>query len=517
MLYMINIINHSIRADLLEHAMPTNWHSSSWTIGYLFGRYILREGRETSRIVLGNSKISCKALNGAKLICPMDQINLSWYEKKYFFPINIITPQGATRVLMNKSSFLKRYEMTPQQRAIVKDAFDRNIYIPENIKPVLQILDNQSCLEITKDVLEISNACYVSHAATTLSQAGVGASKNPNTPNKTRTDMIARTVMRHPSRESRELLEKLHQRIKLKLINQSDEGLDWLLLPSFGANMYRGGFANAQRLREFLNRDPKTLRSSRLITGLETLLTAIAYEAIIVPQRTGHHILTMHKLCAQILWMSAPQLGQSYPDKYEHDSYTKKTYFSKTEISGTERAELSDVSDAEEDTPVQQKLERQVFFRTKHNGNTRSWAYVAQLGNVPLRYGVSGTAALNLAAAEWLLSDTDSPITSEELKLLAGVLIVPTYHRADYHSVAEVMVGVQYQVDHHSNKIPEILSPQEALKRGLSLVVEATDPQFRDEAGILSEEIIKSTNPVTYISQKTIKNPSKFTYIPLYH
>lgn len=491
-----------IKAGLLEHAAPNRGNNSSWLIVRLFRRYILGEGKETSRINLGKSQIACKALNGNNLTCPIDQVRLSWYEKRYFVPVNIISEQEETRVLMNKSSFLKNYEMTSQQQTIMKNVFAGNIYTPENFRIAQQTFNHSLYSTIPKKTDERENALEISKAEETLAQSDVGASKNLKTPNTTYTDMIARTVMRHPSKETRAMLEKLHQAIKTKFMNQTDEGLNWLLSPTIEKNRVRGGFANAQSLKKFLNKNPTTIPSSRLITGIETLLTDISYKSLFFPKGLTPNQKAIHKLCTQIKTKFAPCLDLKCPDKYDMWSYANTTFNPKTECSGGERGELSDVSDAESehDMPIQERLPKQAFPKIKKDGNTRTWVYAAQLGNIPIRYSISGTACLNLAAAEWLLSDVKN--ISKELELLAGAVIIPTYHRADYHSVAEVMAGVQHQIDHRFKRDLALLQPQEALSRGLHLIAEATDPQFQDRIKLLSKVVIQSTTHVEYTSKK---------------
>lgn len=337
----------------------------------------------------------------------------------------------------------------------------------------------------------------------------VGSPKNPNSRNNSDMDLITRTVMRNPNSEAKAALYELHAKLASKLLNQSDNGLTWLL---GGSSMNaRGGFKDARQLREFLQNQPDTISSSRLITGLHTLLTAIAYRAL-------HHTRTIAPYSPQTLDQrnidalyngahpnfydySAPDHSESYCDsrtslaggQYPH-------YDPNTQLISNPREEISDGSDTE-DLPAPRRLGGMVFWKRSNNRCT-TWAGAAHEGNVPVRLGISGTTLHSLAVIEWLFGKAPGKLEIKTLELLVATLIIPTYHRGDYHTIAETSAAFQHFVATRpgGNASNAVLSPQQALKRGLELMERAVTNLYQMDIRSLGSEILSETVDIPYVS-----------------
>ena len=323
--------------------------------------------------------------------------------------------------------------------------------------------------------------------------------KNENSPNIAPIDSIARVVMRLPHPKAIEMLCQLHHAIGSKFANQSSEGLLWLL---GGSPLARGGFKDVANLRAFLAKDPKTISPSRLITGIETLLTAIAYRGILAPWAEKPIIpeteqqQEMALLCNGVRKKLVLDISQNYPDRRNYRVDVDGKFDPNSEFLGDRRDELSDGSDLEEDLKPCARGPRLIFEKRKL---LTTWAYAAKEGNVPVGGPTSGTASLALAAADWLLADTDLFQSQENVEIFTGAVLIPTYLRADYHVVAETFAGHDHYVNSHFNHDEQsFVSPYQALEGGLQLLNRGVKEEFQAAVAELNQRILLGARSVLY-------------------
>ena len=441
---------------------------------------------EKSRIQIGDKKIACLPLNGLNRWLPINEIKLNWYQTRFFIPLDVSLKNGqTTRILLNKNSFLKNNNLKPEQKTKLQKLFSQK-NDDKNLKEIHNLFLELGLSEKNKDLTPLND---LEIKASRAFLETVGSAKKPNR-NTTDIDLITRTVMRHPKEESLEILYRLHQSLKVKFLLASDEGLNWLL---GGADFARGGFANATDLRHFLEKDPKSLSSSRLITGLETLLTAISYRSInarwvkapYLPETNDQK--AVFKICGVIYPHIVPLLASAYPDK---DYCVMGDYYqtnpqkidNQEAFVGPQRDELSDGSDCESPVKRPPRIPSKIFKKTKKQKETLTWVCAAQAGNVPIRYAPSGTITLSLAAASALLGYNPRESNVRELELLAGMLLIPTYERGDYHTIAETTAGSDYFLSHQvtaPSRISKIQNPKKAFTRGIDLMAQSVDIPYK--------------------------------------
>jgi hypothetical protein len=352
----------------------------------------------------------------------------------------------------------------------------------------------------------------------------IGSSKNVTSKNVSDADVIARAVMRSPSVETKTLLYQLHASLKCLLMGEEDEGLDWLLGGS--SKETRGGFLNVSSLRAFLNRDPQGVSSSRLITGIETLLSAIAYRKFCSEHQ--HRTLPIRpQTPAQqavfnlfsTLQCHFPELETAYSDRRycikatysSSESYPPKfcDYNPMMEFFTPTREEISDASDAEELPPFKKLLPAIVFRKQKKTEDSLTWVGAAHAGNIPIRCAISASVCICLETALWLLQKVpETTVTASQhkiIELLTGALFIPTYFRADYHSIAETAAGSlfykKYTQKNHS-EVP-FIGPKDALQVGLQWMAQAIDPQYQEAINNRVTAILKETLYVDYQFDKT--------------
>jgi len=186
---------------------------------------------ETTRIGLGNARVAYKELSGKNSSCSLTALKLGSLEKEYFIPVKVKSADGSYRnILINKNSFLKNYSMDLINYNKTEDLFSME-WNKENAEEINSIFlktilgPNYYEEESLLDDADLNDEEV--QAREELEK--VGATKQPGSANNSDTDLIVRTVMRHPSVEARQLLNQLHQAIKAKFQNASDEGLLWLL------------------------------------------------------------------------------------------------------------------------------------------------------------------------------------------------------------------------------------------------------------------------------------------------
>lgn len=324
-----------------------------------------------------------------------------------------------------------------------------------------------------------------------------------NTQNKTDADLIARTVMRYPNQEAKKELYRLHEVLRFKFQNQSDAGLQWLL--GGASKDARGGFKDVASLRKFLNEDPDQLSPSSLITGLSTLVTAIAYRALgsanteppTLPETDEQRAIAA--LIVDVNKHVVPDYSKRYLDirlcveeRYDYGSSPKENWNSDQFLLTNFRPELSYASDVDDDSPLN-RIQGGVYGKTRDDGK-KTWFGAAEAGGIPFRASISASALISLATLKALLPVADS----NTLTLLAGTLIVPTYHRADYHSIAETGAAFQHYLDECDGNNDRVLTPHQALAKGLTLMTECVDLQYKESVQVLNQKILASTRDVGY-------------------
>ena len=183
---------------------------------------------------------------------------------------------------------------------------------------------------------------------------------------------IARAVMRNPKTEMREELNNIHRMLNNQFSRMSDAGINWLLE---GAPAARGGFKDAASFRKFLQTPPENLSSSRLITAIDSISTAIGYRSIAVgwakpphhppPEHPAYEMYT--KLKSTFASRIVPFIADSYNTRfYDNRSHVEAGADSDIEVSPDDVSEASDVEYQEESLP-QQRLGGQILIaQQKH-------------------------------------------------------------------------------------------------------------------------------------------------------
>lgn len=328
----------------------------------------------------------------------------------------------------------------------------------------------------------------------------VGGSK---TPGKESTDenLIARTVMRCPNQKTKQALFELHKEFRDQMLCLGDQYTEWLLDGS--SPDARGGFKNITSFRAFLSADPKTLPPSRLITGLSIILHAVAYRAVqstkSKPPYTyplGWRLTQNDKAIEE--WLrtimgnryTIPFVDSRYPDHGANCCASKSDTDS---FQTTPPEDDSDISDDEEAEPYHYDW-KALPFKTKRPDGNYTWVGSAHVGGIQVWSTISNSTVLALRVLA-SLGRTDS----ETIELLAGTLIVPIYHRANYHTIAEIGAAVHHFHDERSaSPTTNTLTPKQSLAKGLELMTKCVDSKYRGSVKTLSQHILSKTTDVGY-------------------
>ncbi len=324
--------------------------------------------------------------------------------------------------------------------------------------------------------------------------------------------ILSRAVMRQPVSEGREVLNRIHSQMRLRFAPLSDEALSWLLGgSSFNA---QGGFKDVQALREFLDKDPSLIQSSRLINGIETILTAIGYrliraqygvapfapetdeqkkiDAVLQEIKSGYFVPPINAVYLKRMEEGAAQF---LPGQF---SKTLCPQLEDPYLIGLPEEDLSDPSDDEEKAVKQPRRLQGRVLKTHSR-----WTRECLNQGVEARAHASGTAPLVLASALGLyqLDKSNYLEVDRIVSLLGGILVIPTFDRGDYHSVAEAYAGIHYYKHAilngvSSDKDPILQSfemqPRSALKKGLELMVRCLDPQHQKAAKQIIREYLRA-------------------------
>ncbi len=326
---------------------------------------------------------------------------------------------------------------------------------------------------------------------------------------------ILRAVMRNPNQAAHTNLILIHQLLAEFLCSYEVEFLQWVLQGR--GEMARGGFStDPKNIFEFFA-SPNSFRStSRVITGLETILSSLSFRVVgfaWIPEpipsrensRKGFESL-QEKFRKWIpKEMHVQELYQTRPSDLKPNP--------EDEIIQAHLDPVSDASDLEDGVPkrpgkswLPPKMRARIRtvseakaaadVSTAHSPYT--WVGAASAGGIPYASHVSGTVTLILGVLLSLAQEPQRPskltaaLSLERLKQspanvlkfretllnIAGILLMPTLERANFHTIPEVFAGIYYFIEkmillYHpgaSEVDLRVLSPYESFRAGISLL-----------------------------------------------
>lgn len=358
--------------------------------------------------------------------------------------------------------------------------------------------------------------------------------------------MMSRAVMRQPKPEVVEKLNKVRKKLSVFFADAPDEGVQWVLEGS--SEHARGGFKDVAAFRKFLGAKDNELTSSRLLTGLESTLTAMGYRMVSAregkepydpqkhPDATSAQKAMHQKLVDKIRY-----IGLAHSEKNDQrTATTSSTYINRaTDCIWTEPdrvdeditllpEDVSEVSEAE-DVAIkkpQQVMASRTFKQYNESPELKdvaqeeklSWVGAAKAANIPVRAHTSGTTSILLGALAGIcktdlstddyqeqIDCSDVLNTEANIKLIAGALVVPTFLRGDYHTTAETFAGVTHFIDQTvGKKEKKQLQPFEAFEGGLQLLqnscsdekVEGFDMSLSEAVAIIGQEALKQVKNI---------------------
>ncbi len=347
---------------------------------------------------------------------------------------------------------------------------------------------------------------------------------------------VCRLAGRHPSEPVLHQLHVIHDKMKEQFLSMPDEAIEWMLGGS--SEMSRGGFQNdsakgitaAQKFKVFLAADPETISPQKLASSIETIGTAMGYRAIHASWVAPPH--TPETPAQQLMDDKIQKIMKSRLAAPIGDVYTARAKDGIDPIAAAAipaekmiHAEQEDVSSAsagvEEVDKLPQKSMESRYFRKHVTGEHLSWIGAAVAGNVPVRGHTSGTCPLTMAAVDGLCATGDSPDTwladDKHFKELAGVLVISTFQRGDYHTIAETACGVHHYLNDRAIKNGEEidnspLQPYDAFCEGLSMLKSActTDKLQEDDALGLQKAVAYKCNEIRQLVTKVKGNTKEF-------
>ena len=347
---------------------------------------------------------------------------------------------------------------------------------------------------------------------------------------------ICRVVMRYPSTEILEQLEYIRQRMNEEFSTMPDEALSWLIDGS--SQNSRGGFQEGphktaiQKFKDFLIAPSGTIPPQRLITGIETIATAMAYRGVCLqwgkppfqPQ-TYEQVLMYKKIRKFLNKTLVMPIGNVYTTRAQDLLSDLAISTSYQEVTIGRQEDVSSASEAEEEEQKQKEIMKSRVFRKNLDSTNLTWVGNAEKRGLQVRAHVSGTGPLILATIEGLCSSgTGSRKNWLEddinLKSLAGVLIIPTFQRGDYHSIAETGAGVHHYLTERNIKrgkyiLNTPLNPSDAFENAMSMLVAgSSSAQARNEDNLSIKEAIEITTQ-TLVAHAENSEDYRLTYGPL--
>lgn len=328
---------------------------------------------------------------------------------------------------------------------------------------------------------------------------------------KEKTHQISRLVMRNLNPAIRNELNKVHQMFKDEFATLTDDEIHWLL---GGAPSARGGFKDSTSFREFLNKPPDELSSSRLITAIDTISTAIGYRAIgaswatppCFPTATDAAYNLYQKMKNKFHAKIVPFIGEKTYTTRDLDMYSspKKPNISASYI-GVEPdniSEASSVAYVEEKLPLQTLTGKDFRIAIGSESDGYTWPAAAFYGNIPIRAHVSGSAPIALSVISTLYEDRGDAWFQHEdnVKTFSGAVIIPSYERGDFHSVVETAAALEYFLDCRKQQVPKTRSPKTCLQTGLDCMVSAVSESFKSAISIITTDMMSMTTSEQYIA-----------------
>ncbi|WP_318473052.1 magnesium transporter MgtE N-terminal domain-containing protein, partial [Photobacterium leiognathi] len=280
--------------------------------------------------------------------------------------------------------------------------------------------------------------------------------------------VAARVVSRQPNSEVKSTLNKIHSVLADKFLDMSDESLMWLVKGSSATS--RGGFNDSNSLRTFLEQQPSTISSSRMLTGIESIATAMAYRSIEAHWVDGSSLPTntdsklMHETIMNVV---APYKVRNINEVYCEKECERRNRPFQFHVITTSDRRMSDASDCDESVKLP-KESNPLYIATRKARGGFSWVGSAEASNINVRSHVSGTAPLTLAAISGLLGDYKF-----DKQALFGAIILPQYLRGDYHSFAEGGAGIHHFMKESHGLRSNALHPKEALRYSYDCMISA--------------------------------------------
>jgi hypothetical protein len=341
----------------------------------------------------------------------------------------------------------------------------------------------------------------------------LGRPKRHDSPNTSLLSAIARIAMREPNSVIKERLFELHQKIRTALIDFSDEALDWLIADFVNS---WGGFSSVAQLRGFLNKDPKYLNTSRLIIGLQCLLTMMGYREC---QSDQVSTLEQEKMANFLMLLlrdfTVERVTTVYPQRREdlldQSCSALPEYDPSQECLGLQRAELSEASDSESESKV---CNPSLFIRVPHKKfrlfsplrsstsedesptqRVFSWVGEAFRRKIPIRSHVSGTITLVASVIDAFLHNSAWFADDQNVDQFIGAICLSTFERGDFHSIPETMAGLQYYLSERAKKmkkatiVPTIL-PKDAYAKGIHLMISTINPKYQAPCNHVAASIL---------------------------
>jgi hypothetical protein len=351
---------------------------------------------------------------------------------------------------------------------------------------------------------------------------------------------LCRVVMRCPDADVLAQLHFVRQCMAESFLQLPDESLDWLIGGSSG--MSRGGFQDGDRqtavekLREFLTADNRDISPQRLMTAIESIATAMGYRVIhaswvvppFKPETAAQQVMddVLQKLMKEKL---TQYIGAIYTAR-EGDGNKNVALLSPSDTVQAEQEFVSSATGADTEDQLPESALPARTFRKEVRPGHHSWIGAAVDGGIDVRSHTSGTCPLTLSAIDGLCSIGEWPRATwmrddGHVRALAGALVIATYQRGDFHTVAETACGVNHYLMERAimqgeqvENMP--LQPQEAFQQAMDMLVAASSKSYADEEDTMSihsavrkqaEVILSRTSAVKAVtSEFDPKDPEAF-------
>ncbi|MFZ4077530.1 MAG: hypothetical protein ACOYKA_06050, partial [Legionellaceae bacterium] len=184
-----------------------------------------------------------------------------------------------------------------------------------------------------------------------------------------------------------------------------------------------------------------------------------------------------------------------------------------------EQDDISSASDVDEEDRQPQHKTRALSFRRYVSDGRSSWVDLAHRQKIPCRANTSGTAALTLAAIDGLYRSGSTPSAwfqdDDNARMLSGALVIATYDRGDFHTLAETATGIEHFLVERAKKtdpslVNQPVQPREALISALDslksasseTLVEETSLSLKSAVAVTIPDILSCTDPNAHLGQQ---------------